>query len=619
MSDAHRDEIAKLEALYAENPGGRIFTHLAEACRKAGDLERAREVLTDGIEMHPDYSSAHVVLGRVLMDQGDHDQARAEFQRVLELDGHNLVALRSLGDIARTEGKIEEALDRYHQLLDLEPSDSEARDLVDELTEGLVVPGPEADESPAQEPLVEGSTAWDEPAAAQFAGDEDVWDEPAADESAADTAWDEAVLEEPAAEEPAAEESAWDEAVVDEATAEAAWDEAVVEEPAEDTLVDPEEAEEAWSEAGDLESDDWSTEAPVVEEDTWTGAEATDEDEFAEAAEEPAAEGADAEDVDVMTETIAQVYARQGLYDRAAEVYRELVRTRPDDQGLRDQLAEMEARASESADAGSGMEGLQTEEDSGPGLEVEEDESFVPEEAETVEGFETVEFDAEDEEPEVAPLPGLETEESDPATGLADVEPEPEIAEPDEPEAAEEWVEVEVDDDPDPWAADVEEEVDAEIDGESDPWAADAEEDTGQVEPDAVAAEAAAEPEAVEPAHADEAEPESPWTGEDWSEEEAETPYAWAESEEGADESQPIRSYLTGVLDWGDAASPGESEPVEAGEAVEAKEPADAADESAEPEAGGTESAVKGPDAGSTSADDEDLDTFRSWLESLKE
>ena len=46
MSDAHRDEIAKLEALYSEHPEGRVFTHLAEACRKAGDLDRAREVLT---------------------------------------------------------------------------------------------------------------------------------------------------------------------------------------------------------------------------------------------------------------------------------------------------------------------------------------------------------------------------------------------------------------------------------------------------------------------------------------------------------------------------------------------------------------------------------------------
>jgi hypothetical protein len=42
MAESHREEIAKLEALYAGNPGGRVFVHLADAYRKAGEHERAR-------------------------------------------------------------------------------------------------------------------------------------------------------------------------------------------------------------------------------------------------------------------------------------------------------------------------------------------------------------------------------------------------------------------------------------------------------------------------------------------------------------------------------------------------------------------------------------------------
>ena len=70
MAESHRDEIAKLEALYASNPDGRVFTHLAEAYRRAGELDRAREILDRGLERHPDYPSAHVVLGRVYTDLG---------------------------------------------------------------------------------------------------------------------------------------------------------------------------------------------------------------------------------------------------------------------------------------------------------------------------------------------------------------------------------------------------------------------------------------------------------------------------------------------------------------------------------------------------------------------
>ncbi len=88
----------------------------------------------------------------------------------------------------------------------------------------------------------------------------------------------------------------------------------------------------------------------------------------------------------------------------------------------------------------------------------------------------------------------------------------------------------------------------------------------------------------------------SPWT-EEWDEDEAETPHAWGEPEEEADDgSAPIRDYLTGVLAFGGA------EP-----AVEAET---APAEGVAPETGTPESA---PD------DDDDLEMFRSWLESLKQ
>ena len=135
MADSHREEIAKLETLYANNPEGRVFTHLAEAYRKAGELGRAREILEDGLRRHSDYSSAHVVLGRVLADQGDPDGATAAFRRVLELDRHNLVALRSLGEISSGSGRTDEALHYYRELLSLDPSDERLRGTVRGLEE----------------------------------------------------------------------------------------------------------------------------------------------------------------------------------------------------------------------------------------------------------------------------------------------------------------------------------------------------------------------------------------------------------------------------------------------------------------------------------------------------
>jgi tetratricopeptide (TPR) repeat protein len=171
MNDSHREEIAKLEALYASNPEGRVFTHLAEACRKAGQLERARSILDSGLERHPDYASAHVVLGRVLADAGDPAAAAHEFRRVLELDRHNLVALRSLGDLAAAGGNAEEALYYYGELAILDPSDMVIQDEIRRFRERVDqtqrFQGPPAvwTQEPAGEP-VSATTPESEPAAA---------------------------------------------------------------------------------------------------------------------------------------------------------------------------------------------------------------------------------------------------------------------------------------------------------------------------------------------------------------------------------------------------------------------------------------------------------------------
>src|SRR5690606_28711781 len=55
--------------------------------------------------------------------------------------------------------------------------------------------------------------------------------------------------------------------------------------------------------------------------------------------EEPAPESE--EEVELVTETIAELYARQGLYDRSVDVYRELIRRRGGDAGLERRLAEV--------------------------------------------------------------------------------------------------------------------------------------------------------------------------------------------------------------------------------------------------------------------------------------
>jgi tetratricopeptide (TPR) repeat protein len=148
MAESQQEEIAKLEALYADNPGGRVFVHLAEAYRKAGEPERAREILREGLSRHPDAASGLVVLGRVLADVGESAESAAAYRRVLELDGGNLVALRALADLARDAGRLDEARVHYGELLLRNPSSDDVRSALAELAEFERSPGSDAEVPP---------------------------------------------------------------------------------------------------------------------------------------------------------------------------------------------------------------------------------------------------------------------------------------------------------------------------------------------------------------------------------------------------------------------------------------------------------------------------------------
>lgn len=130
MAGLDRDEIAKLEALYSSNPEGRIFTHLAEAYRRAGETARALDLVERGLERHPHYSSAHVVRGRILLDKGEWTAAEEAFDAVLKLDPENRVALRSLAEIAANSGRVAEAAEYYRELLLLDPNDEAAAEAI---------------------------------------------------------------------------------------------------------------------------------------------------------------------------------------------------------------------------------------------------------------------------------------------------------------------------------------------------------------------------------------------------------------------------------------------------------------------------------------------------------
>ena len=118
-------EIKHLQERYDKTPESRIFAPLADACRKNGDVDKAIELCEAGLERYPDYASAHVILGKCFYDKGATERSRAEFERVIEIDPENMVALKFMGDILMSEGDRDGATSNYRRILAIDPTNEE--------------------------------------------------------------------------------------------------------------------------------------------------------------------------------------------------------------------------------------------------------------------------------------------------------------------------------------------------------------------------------------------------------------------------------------------------------------------------------------------------------------
>jgi tetratricopeptide (TPR) repeat protein len=282
-----RIEIEKLEQKHAENPGGRYFVPLANAFRKLGAVEHAESLLLDGLRKHPEYLSAHIVLGRCLADRKANAEATEEFRYVLSIDPQNLVALRSLGEIALDQGQPADAAHWFQELISVDPMNEDARRALEQLGTSSLA----ASAAPA--------AGWLETMDEEMNGLRRSWPE------------------EPMSE---AEES--------------------------------DRHETAFAERSDLDDDEFADfgEADVYRDHAAPSDARIETDLLLDDDQDAPGE--------LVTETIAELYARQGFYTRSADVLRELIRRRGGDEALSRRLEEIERLALASQPDAAGSENI---------------------------------------------------------------------------------------------------------------------------------------------------------------------------------------------------------------------------------------------------------------------
>lgn len=124
--------VDELKKRYEENPR-RFFAPLANEYRKAGDLDAAIDLCRMHLDEQPGHLSGHIVYGQALYESGRAGEAKIAFEAALNLDPENLIALRHLGDIGKTEGDVAVAIHWYQRVLEADPRNDEVIALIADL------------------------------------------------------------------------------------------------------------------------------------------------------------------------------------------------------------------------------------------------------------------------------------------------------------------------------------------------------------------------------------------------------------------------------------------------------------------------------------------------------
>ena len=145
------EEIRELEKRFSEAPDSRLFLPLADALRRAGELERAVKLCREGLERFPDFASARVLLGECLAESGDLEQAEQTLEKMAAEDSDNLKVVKRLAGLAESKGDKDKAQALYERIGQQETVETESYAAPEEPEDGAGVLEPEEEDRVAEQ------------------------------------------------------------------------------------------------------------------------------------------------------------------------------------------------------------------------------------------------------------------------------------------------------------------------------------------------------------------------------------------------------------------------------------------------------------------------------------
>jgi predicted regulator of Ras-like GTPase activity (Roadblock/LC7/MglB family) len=132
-TDELDERIVKCRRILSRDPESLIFAALSEAYRRTGDLNIATRICTQGLKIHPDYGSAHLVMAKINMDKKLFAEAEKELSLAIKADGRTRANELLLSEILIKKGKPVEARTLLDKLFVTDPENPQVVKLIKEI------------------------------------------------------------------------------------------------------------------------------------------------------------------------------------------------------------------------------------------------------------------------------------------------------------------------------------------------------------------------------------------------------------------------------------------------------------------------------------------------------
>lgn len=133
MPKIEASAIEKYQTLLAKDPNSQVFAPLAEAYREMGMTKEALQVVTSGVQRHPQFVGGLVTYAKILRDTGNFPKALEVLKKATSLAPENILAYHLTAEVQLGCKNPKDALKAFKMVLFLNPNSKSAQKAVQKL------------------------------------------------------------------------------------------------------------------------------------------------------------------------------------------------------------------------------------------------------------------------------------------------------------------------------------------------------------------------------------------------------------------------------------------------------------------------------------------------------